>query len=286
MKMNKKFLCLLPLIALTSCGYAKDYIVMGDKYVSYNFSENYYREFDKSLLNAKKGLDIEVTNFITKLTDISKVDYNFLDVDPETIDTDEFGQDYKMSNIDNMFNYGVQSKLFDGQMVCGGQNGHPERAYQLARVQIDSDGFAIRFAKESSELHYFALQFKATTDNTVEKCYKVNSDQEARSDREMFHNSTVELRTNIYTKEDDTVVKNTFTSTIVFDNNNTNNGSHYKFYAFNFDAIGVSLSRVIGIGFDYKFDDELVNWNKTEYNIDINYSLMLYELFLPGTTWK
>ena len=286
MKSLKKLLCFLPLIALTSCGYAKDYIVEGNKYNSPNFSENYYREFDVSLKDAKQGLDVNVENdyFITNIADLGKVDYDYIDVEPDEIDTDEYGEKHKMNKIDNLFNYGVQSKLFDGQMICGGQNGHPERAYQLARVQIDSNGFAIRFSKESSELHYFALQFKATTDNTV-AAYKVNSGEPAKSDRDMFHNSTVTLHTHLYTKDGDEVVKNTFTSTIDFDNKLTNDGWGYKFYAFSFDALDISLSRVIGFGVTYEYEDDLINWNKTK-GVDIDYSLMLYEMFLPGTTWK
>ena len=288
MKNNKKLLTLLPLFTLVGCGYSKGYIVLGDKYASPIFAENFYREFDESLNNAEQGLNLEVDNFITSFNDIAKMDYDLLD---KEISVDEYGELYKMNNLDNMFNYGVQSKLFDGQMVCGAQNGHPERAYQLARVQIDSNGFNIRFAKESSELDYFALQFKATTDNTKE-CYLVGENElKQQSDRDMFHNSTVTLKTHLYTKEEDNIIKNTFTSTIVFDNNTTNNGSYYKFYAFSFDMLKdnqgnpVNLSRVIGVGVDYEVDDELVNWNKQK-GIDIDYSLMLYELFLPHTSWK
>ena len=281
MKLSKKYLLLLPLVTLTSCGYALNYIVEGNKYNSAVFKENYYQEFDPSLKNAVQGIQMEVTDFIEDINDIAKVDYDFIS---KKVDRDQYGQDYRMSNLDNSFNYGVQSKLFDGQMVCGGQNNHPERAYQLARVQTDKNGFSIRFSKESSELNYYALQFKATTDNTV-KCYKVNSDEYAKNDQEQQHNSTVTITSSFYTKDGDIIKKNDFTSTILFDGKSTNDGTFYKFYAFNFKALDMSLSRVIGFSISYEFDDELINWNKTK-GIDIDYSLMLYELFLPGTTWN
>lgn len=281
MKQFKKYLLLLPLVALTSCGYALDYIVKGNTYNSPVFKENYYTNKDVSLNNAKDGEIIEVNNFITDINDISSVDSNFAD---KTISSEEYGQKYKMNLVDNLFNYGVQSKLFDGQMVCGAQNGHPELAYQLARVQTNPDGFAIRFSKESSELDYFVLQFKATTDRPT-PTYKLNSYDEAVYDRDIFHDSIVHLNINLYTKDNDGIKKNTFKSTIEIGNNKTNNGSFYIFYAFSFKTINISLSRVVGFGLDFTYEDDLVEWNKNQ-GVNLDYALMLYEMFLPNTTWQ
>lgn len=282
--MKNKGLLLLPIIFLTSCGYSLGYLVDGNKYVSSNFKENYYSHWDNELKNAKMGQSVVLTDYITEFKDLYKIDPIVYDKYENNIaGYTEFGDDYKMNNIDDMFNYGYQSKLFDGQMVCGGQNGRMEYAYQLGRVQIDKDGFSIRFDKESNELKYFALQFKATTDNTVE-CYKVNSDELARNDRDQFHNSTIQLTVSLYTKnEGNEIINNSFTGEIDIDNNNTNNGS--KYFMFAFDLASYNLSRLVGVSITYTFDDELINWNKTK-GVDIDYSLMLYEILIPYTSWN
>ena len=281
MKKNK-FLLLLPVIFLTSCGYSTNYLVQGDRYNSSIFQNNYYRHWDSELKNAKDGLNIELqeNDYITKFADLYKIDPLTYD---KYEDANAYGADYKMNGVNEMFNYGYQSKLFDGQMVCGGQNGHPEFAYQLGRVQTDKDGFSIRFNKESNDLKYFASQFKASTDNTA-KVYRVNSDELAKSDGEQFHNSTVQLTLSFYTKDDkNDIIKNSFTGEINFDNDSTNNGSRYIFYAFDLSAY--NLSRLVGVSVNYTFQDELVEWNKQK-GVDVDYSLMIYEFFLPYTSWN
>ena len=269
---HKKYLLLLPIVALTSCGYSLDYIVEGNKYNSPIFSENYYSHWDQELVNAKQGLNIDVVDNITSFSDLFKIDASVYD---KYKTSDDYGEEYKMNLVDDMFNYGYQSKLFDGQVQCLGY-------YQLARIQIDNNGFSMRFSKEGNNLDYFAMQFKATTDNTA-KCYILNTDELATRDADMFHNSTVHLTVSLYTKNDDNhIVKNNFNTTIDFNNNTTNYGSHYKFLAFSLKEY--NLSRLVGISFEYTVDDELVDWNKQK-GIDIDYSLMLYELFLPYTNW-
>lgn len=269
---HKKYLLLLPIAALTSCGYSLDYIVEGNKYNSPVFSENYYRHWDNELKNAKQGQVVDVDDYITSFGDLFKLDENVFD---KYAVADEYGEEYKMNLVDDMFNYGYQSKLFDGQVQCLGY-------YQLARVQIDEGGFSMRFSKEGGELDYFAMQFKATTDNTA-KCYKLNSDELAQKDADMFHNSIVNLTISLYTKNDNNeIVKNDFNVEVDFLNNTTNYGSYYKFLAFSIKDY--NLSRLVGLSFTYEVEDELINWNKTK-GVDIDYSLMLYEVFLPYTNW-
>ena len=269
---HKEYLLLLPIVALTSCGYSLDYIVEGNKYNSPIFSENYYQHWDAELKNAKQGQVVDVENYITNFSDLFKYDASVFD--KYTI-SDDYGEDYKMNNVDDMFNYGYQSKLFDGQVQCLGY-------YQLARVQIDKDGFSMRFSKEGTNLDYFAMQFKATTDNTA-TCYKLNSDELAERDSDMFHNSIVNLTVSLYTKNDSNVIeRNDFNMEVDFLNNTTNYGNHYKFLAF--PLKDYNLSRLVGLSFTYSVEDELINWNKTK-GVDIDYSLMLYEVFLPYTSW-
>lgn len=269
---HKKYLLLLPIVGLTSCGYSLDYIVEGNKYNSPVFSENYYRHWDNELKNAKLGQTIDVENNITHFSDLFKLDASVYD---KYSTADDYGDEYKMNLVDDMFNYGYQSKLFDGQVQCLGY-------YQLARVQIDDKGFSMRFSKEGNGLDYFAMQFKATTDNTA-TCYKLNTNELAERDADMFHNSVVTLTVSLYTKNDNNeIMKNDFVVEVDFDNNTTNYGSHYKFLAFSLKEY--DLSRLVGLSFTYTVEDELINWNKTK-GVDIDYSLMLYEVFLPYTNW-
>ena len=192
---------------------------------------------------------------------------------------DDYAEDYKMNDVDELFNYGYQSKLFDGQVQCLGY-------YQLARVQIYESGFSMRFSKESSELSYFAMQFKATTDNTV-SCYPIDSDvisdaSDMNHDVKLFHSSTIKLNVGIYTKDGNDIKKNTFSSIVV--NENTNRGSSYIFHAF--DLKEYNLSRCVGLSVEYEIvEDKLVSQNK-EKGINLDYSLMLYEMFLPYTSWN
>ena len=273
---NKKLLSLLPVFFLTSCGYSLSYLVKGSTYNSTVFQENYYQHWDDEFKSPQHVISHDVSYF--SFADLFKLDPIVLDKYESSSD---YASDYKMNNVDEMFNYGVQSKLFDGQMVCGAQNGRPELAYQLARVQTDTNGFSIRFSKESDELSYFAMQFKATTDNTVE-CYKVGSEELAHGDTDMYHNSTVHINLSLYTKDDTGINSNEFKFTVNIDNNRTNNGSAYTFVAF--DLKEYNLSRLVGLSITYTVEDELIEWNKLK-GIDIDYALFLYEMFLPYTTW-
>ena len=287
--MNKKLrpLLLLLLPALSSCGgFSLDYIVEGNKYNSYIFGENYYRHWDNELKKAEIVDTTNVTNFIIKYADIGNIDPLMLD--PESRPTaDKYGHTYNLMRMDQSFYYGVQSKLFDGEIYCEGY-------YQKRRVQTDPNGFSVRFSKESDELSYFATQFKATTNNQYD-CYPVGESvipsrkDDANHDHAIFHNSEIKLHTTIYTKNNSKIVGHEFISNIVFDNNHTNDGSYYVFYAF--DLKEYELSRMVG--FSFTFDivyDELIEWNKGK-KIDgvdiplIDYALFFYEVFVPYTYW-
>lgn len=288
--MNKfrKYLLLLPVVMVVSCGTSIDYLVPGNKYNSPIFTENYYRHWDKELKNARKVEAKDVTEFsITKFTDLDQIDPNVATGIVSFANANEYGAAYKMNSVDDSFNYGYQSKLFDGQMVCGAQNYHPEYAYQLGRIQTDSNGFSVRFAKESDDLHYFAMQFKASTNNQFD-CYPVNSDTislatDGDHDSLLTHASVIELTVSIYLKTNKGIVAHPYVSTIEFPNHSTNNGGYYVFYAFSLED--EELSRAVGVSFTFTYEDELIEWNKTKGIDNIDYALFLYEMFLPYTYW-
>ncbi len=295
-----KYLVLLPLVALVSCGYSTSYLVPGEKYVSAIFQENYYRHWDNELKKASKEEVINVTDKkITSYKDLDQIDPNF-SFEGGPADSEEYGEEYRMNSLDDSFNYGYQSKLFDGQMVCGAQNGRREYEYQKGRVQIDEEGCSVRFSKESGELHYFAMQFKATTDNTVD-CYPVGSDEisianqklNPKHDENLFHESTFDLTITLYTKTNKGIVAHPFKSFIDLTGLNeggkykTNNGHFYTFFAFDLEEY--NLSRLVGVSVSYDLNDgdALINWNKQkDPTIKLDYALFLYELFFPYTSWN
>ena len=285
----RKYFLLLPMVMVTSCGTSVNYLVPGNKYNSPIFTENYYTHWDSELKNARKEDEkIFTDNSITKFTDLDRIDPNVATEIVSFASANEYGAAYKMNDVDDSFNYGYQSKLFDGQMVCGAQNYHPEYAYQLGRIQTNEKGFSVRFAKESDDLHYFAMQFKASTNNQID-CYPVNSDtlspasDGGQHDDLIRHNSVINLTVTIYTKTNKGIVAHPYTSEINFDENHTNNGSFYIFYGFSLE--NENLSRAVGVSFTFTYVDELIEWNKTKGIDNIDYALFLYEMFLPYTYW-
>ena len=275
------------MVVVTSCGTSIDYLVPGNKYNSPVFTENYYSHWDQELKSAKKVEEKIMTDkSITKFADLDQVDPNVATGIVSYSDANAYGADYKMNAVDDSFNYGYQSKLFDGQMVCGAQNGHPEWAYQLGRVQTNEKGFSVRFAKESDDLHYFAMQFKGSTNNQID-CYPVGSSEishagDPNHDTLLQHSSEVTLTVSIYVKTNKGIVAHPYTSVINFVGN-TNNGGFYVFYAFSLEE--ENLSRAIGVSFTFTVEDELINYNKNKGIDNIDYALFLYEMFLPYTYW-
>ena len=201
---NKSLLTLLSIFFLTSCGFESSNLVEGNRYNSPVFEENYYTHWDNELKSAKIGVSKEV-NAINSFSKLYTIDSNVLanldTLQQKYVSAEDYASDYKMNKVDDIFNYGYQSKLFDGQVECLG-------LHQLARVQIYDSGFSMRFSKESEELSYFAMQFKATTDNTVD-CYPVGSDQissievdgQDKHDILLYHSSTLRIHVGVYTKE-------------------------------------------------------------------------------------
>ena len=108
MKNKIKYLTLLPIIAAVSCGYSTSYLVPGVQYTSPVFQENYYRHWDAELKNANKVAAKDVNDGkITNFDDLDKIDPNFaLPGAPET--AEQYGVEYKMNSVDDMFNYGYQ----------------------------------------------------------------------------------------------------------------------------------------------------------------------------------
>ena len=305
--MNKKlrYLLLLPIVGvLASCGgFSLDYIVDGDRYLSADFNKNYYNNWNSELVesnkNPVKSFNEGDTAFIEKFSDAYLFDRNLLvnpDAKPEDptyhklkyLDVEEYGEVYKLNSLSDCFNYGVQSKLFDGISYCRGR-------YQRVRVQTNRKGFSVRLSKESDALDYFGIHFKATTNNQI-KCYKVGSEEYATKDSDLFHTSSFDLTVSIYCKNDNNEIAcYNFIKHIEF-NGTTNNGSesNYKFVSFQLKDLpdgtpaGLTLRRCVGFSVQFNnLEDDLISWNK-EKGVSISeddYALFIYEVFMPNTYW-
>lgn len=301
-----KYLLLLPLVAIVSCGYSTSYFVEGDKYTSANFKENYYKHWDDELKKSTKFDPLDVTDeaYIydygysssAALPEFGIIDPNYFDSEPLI---EEYGKEFKMGAVDDSFRYGYQSKLYDGQMVCGAQNGmdgkdgRPDYTYQKGRVQTAESGFSIRFSKESNELHYFAMQFKASTDNTREYYTVGGTEYKKQPDNALYHDSSIALTVTLFLKNNEGIVGYPFTINVDFDKKSTNVGAHYTFVAFDltkYKTDTFSFTRLVGVSVTYKvLSDELIDYNKDMGVSDISYddyALFLYEMFFPYTSWN
>ena len=263
MSNKKKLLSLLPLLALTSCGgFSLEYIVKGNQYLSPVFAENYYDHWDKELKNAslKATNEVKEEDRILSFNDIGKIDDNYA-TGLEGYTVDDYGPEHALNKYDDSFNYGVQSKLFDGEVRCLGR-------YQRVRVQIRNTGFSVRFSKESDELTYFAVQFKAAVDYTKPEYQSIGQNG--------HHNSSLtSLTVSIYVKEGLEIKRVDYvTSNIQIDNYRTN-AEYYYFYAFKLE----NLSRMVGFSMEYEYSDPEAE------AANLDYSLFLYEVFLPYTSW-
>lgn len=300
MKKINKLVFLIPLLTLTSCRYSLDEVYRGNYFNSTVFQENY---FTKTVNELRDNIDEKTSvDFLLDETDKVFTSYDEMNVDldakanihgekedkpldysedysphnPESLYDVGYGPTRKMSRIDNSFKYGHVSKLFDGQMFCHGR-------YQNARVQINENGFDHMFKKELVNLNlngnktYFALNFKAAVDYTKEI-----KDNEGNVVPISHHYSKINLKITFYLRQTNDLYKKITTSYVINDVP-TNpmesfSRSSYVFYGFEFNRF--SIDRLAGFSISYDLlEDEYV----TNYNLD--YTLLLYEMFIPFTSW-
>ena len=311
-KLNK--LVYIPFVfALSSCGFGLKEYYRGDAYVSGDFQKDYYEIWNekidvrsgKSLVKSTEtyALDASQDYVFTEYDDpnfrlVDSSSAKSLTYEDDYYPNDEnkylnkgFGPTKKCSRLDDSFRYGYLSKLFDGQMFCHSR-------YQYARVQIKESGFGALFNKETNLDTYFALNFKASYDYTKYEEVDFLPYYEGASHVPAIPNvpngikSAVNLKISFFCKEDKGYVKKTFTypvSDIV--TNGSENPAIYTF--FGFSCRRYSLSRVAGFSIEFDFDRDDINANPMKELKDkkgnpyaLDYSLMLYEVFMPNTTWR
>ena len=284
----KYFSLIIPTLLLTGCGYGLKEIYEGDVYVSVDYNRNFYREWDNAINYHKDGNQVDNVNqetivlnkesnsvftnfndpnFAKVQSDVSDYSYTSDLYEPEG--KKSYGQTFKLSNVEPSFRYGYVSKLFNGQMFCNGN-------YELARVQIDEGGFGAKFKKEIKEYKYLALNFKASLD------YR----RDGKSTNIPSHNSKIKLIINFFCKTDNNFYHRVPVSYEISDiptNTPESIGySNYIFFGFDLSTIE-KIDRCAGISIEYELiEDEYINAHPED---NWKHCLLLYELFLPGSTW-
>ena len=290
MNKNKfKYISLIiPALLLTGCGYGLKEIYEGDVYISVDYNRNFYREWDDGINYHKDGNKVDnVNQEVYQLDkDINKVFTNYNDPNFQSLQADyqeysytsdiyeptdkkSYGQTFMLSKTEQSFRYGYISKLFNGQMFCNGN-------YELARVQIDESGFGAKFKKEIKEYNYLALNFKASLD------YRRNGE----STNIPNHNSKIKLIINFYCKTDNDCYHRIPVSYEIDDvqtnASETIGYSNYIFFGFDLTTI-TKIDRCAGISIEYELIEDEYQLTHPEDNW--KHCLLLYELFLPGSTW-
>ena len=280
---------LLPTILLTGCGYGLKEIYPGNVYNSVDYNLNFYRVWDDEINYHLDNSQVENKNQEVYQLDknINKVftnfnDPNFLmlqsDADGYSYSSDiyepqgdkkSYGQTFMLSKTEQSFKYGYVSKLFNGQMFCNG-------SYELARVQIDESGFGTKFKKEIGEYNYFALNFKASLD------YR----RDGLSTNLPAHNSKIRLIINFFCKKENQTYHRVPVSyeinEVQTNTPETIGYSNYIFFGFDLTTIE-KIDRCSGISIEYELiEDEYITSHSEE---NWKHCLLLYELFLPGSTW-
>lgn len=246
---KNKFIALALTILLSSCGadlnklapYAIDH--------SGAWHDNYYTYFDPALK------DVE-TNKVTLDKDTNKVFVTYNDPNFKAVEKDQATLDYyhdfllegygpqkRLSNYIDEVKDGFISKLFDGQLFCHGY-------YELARVQINEEGFSSSFYRPIKNASYLYLNFKSALDF---KTYHPGS-----------HDDIITIHITLYGDK---------ATTYSYQLNDvpTNAGETYIFYGFSLEGLDISNVKDFAISYTLDYDAGKIE------EPSIEHALLLYE---------
>ena len=252
--------------------YYENFYRIWDEDIAYHTEKSKVDNIDENVYILNKETDHVFTSFNSDNFAYVQSDYDKYSYASDIYEPPEgklsYGQTFALSKSEPSFKYGYVSKLFNGQMFCNG-------SYEIARVQIDEDGFGMKFNKEIDKYSYFALNFKASLDYRKDG---VNTNLPS-------HTSKVNLLINFFCKTDNQKLHRVPVSYTI-DNIKTNSGetidgSNYIF--FGFDLSNIKIDRCTGISIEYQLlEDEYLAAHPDE---EWTHCLLLYELFLPNSTW-
>lgn len=291
MKLSRyKLLLVFPALALSSCGYGLKQTYKGVPYNSTVFAENYYNVWNNDInpfasnnkiinTSAEYELGEKDDTFVAfdsqqfRKCETRWDTYDYVtDLERNRVDGNKavlYGQDIKLSAIDDSFKYGVESKLFDGQLFCNGD-------FQNSRVQVEptnqgaEKGFGILFEKECARASYFMMNFKASVTNLDGSYNGIDTNQL----------SDIKLHINFYIKSDQGYNCMPLTYEVKDVRTNMSPESHNKYTCFGFrlDNLFSNLeqTRIAGFSVQYERIDSTPN---------TLHAVMLYEVSFPHSTW-
>ena len=296
MKFRYKLLVLFPALVLSSCGYGLKQTYKGIPYASTVFAENYYNVWNKDI--NPYGSNHKISETGTEI-ELNEQDHTFVKFNSQEfrdceanwndyiydIDLEEnrptgttgtlYGQDVKLSALDDSFKYGVESKLFDGQLFCNG-------GFQNSRVQVEptnqgnEKGFGILFKKECARASYFMMNFKSSVTHNDGSYDGIGTD----------HTSNVKLHINFYVKNDSGY--KCVPVTYVVNNVKTNmseNHNNYTCFGFRLDRIFENLNSTRIAGFSLQYEKLSDTYSAAHPEENTLHAIMLYEVSFPHSTW-
>lgn len=285
---NKILGIFLPLLAisLSSCGANRELYKAG-QYDSANYEENYYTSWNNvekitpdevKEYNVTPSIDdpIKSGEALTGLRypDQYTSDNELLEWNSDTPVYDKgigYGPTKNLTTIDNSFAYGYLSKLYDGRVRCDGY-------YTRSRVQLDKRGYATYFPKALSSYKYFAFSVRGGTGSKYESTRNIDI-------KVTYHVSfyVKNMETNKYTK---------YVFNMADVKTQTNNGGRTSLLSFYFDDVlgdnwATLLKGTTAMSMTYELSytpyADLVDDKEAE---GCHFSVMLYEVLLPESTWN
>ena len=260
--MKKRYL-FLSLIAMVLVGCRKtDESFEAGRYNSSDFDKNYYVEWN----------DVDKVE-IGKVSAIHDPFY-------ESIGIPNNGSDYgfEVRNLikeEDKFSYGYLSKLYDGRLRCDGLT-------TRSRVQLNKTGYATFFPKEYRGSNSFAFALRGAT--------TINYESEEARIRSVKINATFKFYirqegTNVYDRVD-----------LIFENLKISSDNHGSttYVEVPFDqGLVDQLYGADAMSFEFELKDktQYAGYDITDdYTTDLNkekehFSVMLYEVLLPGSVW-
>ena len=216
---------------------------------------------------------------------------------------DFFGATHSISfgrNGDASFARGVLSKLYDGRVSCSGK-------YAQSRVQIGEEGFGTVLPKQINSARYMSIALRGATD----------FDEITHKQAKLGANNVIDLKLTLYKRD---LVNNTYQPYsfvmkdlyVVTDNQNDLDGilpadktiglSDTHCFTFFFDE-GIDednnkfdMSNLDGVGaysISYTLHPTQKEYEGHTYDFvtkgdqdGIHYGLLLYEVMMPGVTWR
>lgn len=291
MKSVSKCLLVLPSLLVTSCGYRLKELYNSNDYNSIYYSENYVRtKVDDFKGASRKEIKLDQEdNYV--FTSLSNPHYTRYLSDPDqSVYKHLFDKTISMIQIDDSFEYGMNSKLFDGWWECGSHN-------EKARIQIDEDGFDMKFEKQCRQRpDYLILSFQSAIGDIRDKSFK----QYKANERYPKENLSCEVTLNI----DFYLLENNKYSCIScsYDIEERKcNQLDFVFFGFELgDKINLSLCKGVSISYKIKSikngeEDVTEKYNHKMEDLEgldkntsekvYGHALWLYEFYLANSTW-